>query len=59
MIIYLSGEENLARPEVMLGKDATIMMTFYMIRPKKNGRPDKRFRKIYAMRKKQREGRKS
>lgn len=54
MRIHLSGEENLARPEVMLGEDADLMMTFHMIRPKKKGgKPDKRFLKIWTHRKNQ------
>lgn len=52
MIIYLSGEENLARPEIVFGDQADLMLTFYEIRPGKKGLPNKRFRKLYSHRKK-------
>ncbi len=54
MRIHLSGEENKARPEIVLGEEADLMMTFAMIRPKKKGgKPDPRFLKIYRHRKRQ------
>lgn len=51
MRIHLSGEENLARPEVVLGDESCLMMTFAEIRPKKKGRPAPRFLKVYRVRK--------
>lgn len=54
MRIHLSGEENLARPEIILGEDSCLMMTYLLIRPKrKGGKPDKRFMKIWQHRRKQ------
>lgn len=46
MIIYLSGEENLARPEVVFGRKSTVMLTYFEVRLK-SGKPSKRFRKIF------------
>lgn len=42
MILYLSGEENRTRPEVVLKDRANVMMTFYLV-CKEGGKPDKRF----------------
>lgn len=50
VVIYASGEENLGRPEVVLGDKSNIMLSYHKYNA--TGRPDKRFRQILKSRKK-------
>ncbi len=47
LVIFFSGEENLGKPETVLGNVANIMFTFINQQKK----PDKRFREVYEVRK--------
>lgn len=50
MILFYSGQENLGRPEVVIGPKCNLMLTYNDFH--KKGKPDKRFRLVLRSRKK-------
>jgi hypothetical protein len=52
VILYFSGQENLGRPETVLGAGANLMLTYADFHHRH--KPDKRFREVLRSRRKDR-----
>ena len=49
LIIFYSGEGSKANPEIVLGRDANIMLTFWDVYDRSKGLP-KRHKKVFTQR---------
>lgn len=52
LVIFYSGEGSKSNPEITLGDQANLMLTYFVFH--KNGKPDSRFQRILDARKKKR-----